>query len=230
MTPSERRPRPQLWLVLALAFCSAAALGLLVIRNRATGSPSHRYLVWNLFLAWIPIGAALLADRWARRRVAFVLVAAGWLVFFPNAPYLVTDLIHLRADAQVPLWYDALLFASFALSGVLLGNSSIYLIQAAVRRTWGGVASWLVAGASMALGGYGVYLGRVERWNSWDLWTRPTVLLHAAAKPVLDPFGNTRAIAMSVMFFGFLLTAYLTMYAFADLHRHANVPPGVSAD
>ena len=217
--PLSVRTCSRWWLVLALGGCSVSAVALLALRYRATGSASHRFLVWNLFLAWIPFIAALAIDRLDRHRGTFLATWAVWLLFFPNAPYLVTDLIHLKVGTQVPLWYDALLFASFATTGVLLGNASLSLVQAALRRRHGPVIAWCGTIASLALGAYGIYLGRVERWNSWDLWTRPSVLFSAAARPLLDPLGNRRAVAMSVLFFGFLLTAYLATFAMAHLHR-----------
>jgi uncharacterized membrane protein len=215
----SKRTQALWWLTLSLAACSAMAVGLLLVRNRATGSISHRFLVWNLALAWIPLGAALLAERWAERRLRLVVAGAIWLIFFPNSPYLVTDLIHLRVDAQVPIWYDALLYVSFGFAGIMLGNASLYLVQSAVRRTYGVLVSWIVAAVSLGLGSFGVYLGRVERWNSWDLLHRPAVLLRAAARPFVDPFGNERAVVMSIVFFGFLMTAYLASYALASVHR-----------
>jgi Protein of unknown function (DUF1361) len=87
---SERSNRPLFWLTVSLAACSAMAIGLLLVRNRATSSISHRFLVWNLALAWIPLGAALLAHRWADRRLRLVAAGVIWLIFFPNSPYLVT--------------------------------------------------------------------------------------------------------------------------------------------
>jgi uncharacterized membrane protein len=137
----SKRTQALWWLTLSLAACSAMAVGLLLVRNRATGSISHRFLVWNLALAWIPLGAALLAERWAERRLRLVVAGAIWLIFFPNSPYLVTDLIHLRVDAQVPIWYDALLYVSFGFAGIMLGNASLYLVQSAVRRTYCVLAS-----------------------------------------------------------------------------------------
>jgi uncharacterized membrane protein len=211
--------RSRIWLLLALGGCSACSVALLMVRNRATGSVTHRYLVWNLLLAWIPLLAALAADRWDRRRWTLLAWSAAWLVFFPNAPYLVTDLIHLEVGKDIPLWYDALLFASFSTSGVLLGNASLSLVQAALKRRFGAKFAWCATFTSLLLGGYGIYLGRVERWNSWDLWTRPAVLLQAATRPILDPLGNRRAIAMSILFAGFLVTAYLATFAMSNLHR-----------
>lgn len=68
-------------------------------------------LNWNLFLAWIPLIFALAAWLLIQRRTwmpVILLLLAGWLLFLPNAAYIITDLIHLRARNGAPLWYDAL--------------------------------------------------------------------------------------------------------------------------
>jgi uncharacterized membrane protein len=90
----------------ASLFCVA----LVVVRNVHTDQANFRYLIWNLFLAWIPfVLAVFVYDRWRRRRggVLFLVLGGLWLLFFPNAPYIATDFVHLQHDPLSPYWYDA---------------------------------------------------------------------------------------------------------------------------
>ena len=214
MRASRRRLATVLALLLASLFCVA----LVVVRNVHTDTSNFRYLVWNLFLAWIPLALAVFVyDRWRRRRGGLLLLALGvlWLLFFPNAPYIATDFVHLRHDPQAPFWYDAVTIAAFAWMGVLLGFASLYLMQTVVRQWRGAVAGWIFAFGAIALGSLGIYLGRFLRLNSWDAVEHPSVLpriLHAVAR---DPFAYQEAIAVTIVFTVALSFAYFLLYNFA---------------
>jgi uncharacterized membrane protein len=211
---SRRRLATVLGLFLASLFCVA----LVVVRNVHTGNVNFRYLVWNLFLAWIPfVFAVFVYDRWRRRRGGMLLLALGglWLLFFPNAPYIATDFVHLQHDPLSPYWYDAVTIAAFAWMGVLLGFASLYLMQTVVRQWRGAIAGWIFAFVAIALGSLGIYLGRFLRLNSWDALEHPSVLpriLHAVAR---DPFAYQEAIAVTVLFTAALSFAYFLLYNFA---------------
>ena len=214
MRASRRRLATVLALLLASLFCVA----LVVVRNVHTDTSNFRYLIWNLFLAWIPFALAVFVyDRWRRRRGGLLLLALGvlWLLFFPNAPYIATDFVHLRHDPQAPFWYDAVTIAAFAWMGVLLGFASLYLMQTVVRQWRGAVAGWIFAFGAIALGSLGIYLGRFLRLNSWDALEHPSVLpriLHAVAR---DPFAYQEAIAVTIVFTVALSFAYFLLYNFA---------------
>src|SRR5207253_7388376 len=123
-----RSSRRRLATILALFAVSLFCVALVVVRNVHTGNVDLRYLIWNLFLAWIPFALAVFVyDRWRRRQTGLLLCALGgiWLLFFPNAPYIATDFVHLRQDASAPYWYDAVAIAAFAWIGVLLGFASL---------------------------------------------------------------------------------------------------------
>ncbi|HEX6032281.1 MAG TPA: DUF1361 domain-containing protein, partial [Tepidiformaceae bacterium] len=97
-----------------LMVCSAVAVALLVVRVRMTGDPHFAFLVWNLFLAWVPMALAVLLFAAHRGGAPSLFLAAPfglWLLFLPNAPYLLTDFIHLAPDTRVPLWFDFALLA-----------------------------------------------------------------------------------------------------------------------
>ena len=123
------------------------------------------------------------------------MLGALWLLFFPNAPYIATDFVHLQHDPLAPFWYDAVTIAAFAWMGVLLGFASLYLMQTVVRQ-WRGVGGRLDRSPSSrsALGSLGIYLGRFLRLNSWDALEHPSVLPRIAARrrarPVRVPGGD----------------------------------------
>jgi uncharacterized membrane protein len=178
---------------------------MLAVRVTVSDQLSYAFLVWNLFLAGLPVLFALGSETALRhgRRVGAGVLGVGWLLLFPNSPYLVTDLIHLRERPPAPLWFDALILVSAAVAGLLAGFVSLHLMQGAVARLWGAVAGWLTAVAVLGLSGFGVYLGRFVRYNSWDVLTRPRTLLY--------PASDRRAIAVTALFSSFLLVTYATV-------------------
>jgi uncharacterized membrane protein len=222
MNASRRRLVTLLGLVAVSLFCVA----LVLIRYAESGNTKFIGLIWNLFLAWIPfVLAVAVYDRWRRHGAAAVLLALGalWLLFFPNAPYIVTDYVHLERTADAPYWYDAVTVSAFAWTGLLLGFASLFLMQTVVRQWRGVVSGWVFAGAALALGSLGIYLGRFLRLNSWDALEHPGVLpriLHAAAR---DPFAYQQAIGVTVLFTLALGLAYFMLYNFAVVGRELDV-------
>lgn len=185
----------------------------------------YRNLVWNLFLAWIPYVFSVLAaglhvlypGRWW-----LLIVPAGiWLAFFPNAPYLLTDFLHLEERPYVPLWYDIGLLASFAWSGLFLAIASLRTMQLLTRAYLGTILSWLFVFFALGFGGLGLYLGRFSRWNSWDLLLQPEDILKDVASRLLDPLNNLRFFGFILMFTAFLFVCYLTFMA---VHRMGEEP------
>ena len=214
MRSSRRRLATILGLFAGSLFCIALAL----VRDAHTGNQDYRFLIWNLFLAWIPFALAVfLYDRWRRRQTGLLLVALGgiWLLFFPNAPYIATDFVHLRQDPLAPYWYDAVTIAAFAWIGLLLGFASLYLMQTVVRQARGAVAGWAFAMIAIGLGSLGIYLGRFLRLNSWDALEHPSVLPRIAHAVARDPFAYQEAIAVTLLFAAALSFAYFLLYSFA---------------
>jgi uncharacterized membrane protein len=140
-----------------------------------------------------------------------------WLLFFPNAPYIVTDLKYVGGSGGVPVLYDVLLLSAAAWTGLLLGLTSLFLVHAVARRLLGAANAWALVVGVLALSSFGIYLGRVQRWNSWDVFVRPGVLLGDLAQGVLDPLGHPRPIAVTILFTSFLLVSYLVFYSLARL-------------
>jgi uncharacterized membrane protein len=211
---SDRR----LAVLAALGALSALVVGLVAFRVAYTRTVDNAGLVWNLVLAWVPLGLALLLyDRHLRRAGFATLAGLGllWLLFFPNAPYIVTDFKHLAGSTGEKFWFDGVLIATAATTGLLLGFVSLYLLQAIVRRGVGARYAWLFVLAVLGLGSFGVYLGRVLRWNSWDVFVRPGSLADDLGQALLDPLAHPRPIGVTLLFTSFLVVGYLLFYSLA---------------
>lgn len=204
-----------------LVAASVVCLALSISRLLYTETTHFLFLIWNLFLAWIPFGASLLAYELHRRREAGLAILLGvglfWLLFFPNAPYIVSDFVHLRHHGGLGpnefwFWYDLVMIACFAWTGLLLGLVSLYLMQSIVRERAGRWFSWLFVGGALFAGGFGVYLGRFQRWNSWDLLHRPLALVADIAEKILHPFAHSRTWALTLLFAGMMAMLYFVLY------------------
>ena len=185
---------------------------------------AHRNLLWNLFLAWLPYIFSLCAAAFfaLRRRRWWLLLIPGslWLIFFPNAPYIMTDFLHLEEWPRIPLWYDILLLATFAWTGFFLAIASLRIMQIIVKHYMGWLFSWVFAGLALALAGVGIYLGRFSRWNSWDLFLQPKSIAEDVAVRVLNPLNNLGFIGFTMVFTAFLVICYLTFVSIRPLQSY----------
>lgn len=181
---------------------------------------TYRNLVWNLFLAWVPylvsLGAASLHLLAPGRRLILLVPGVLWLAFFPNAPYILTDFLHLAPRPGVPLWYDILMLSIFAWTGMILAIASLRIMHALVRHYLGRIISWAFVLAALGMGGAGIYLGRFSRFNSWDLLLMPKEVLRDILPRLVDPLSHPRFYGFTLLFSAFLLVVYL---AFASVHR-----------
>ena len=202
--------------MMTLLFLSTL-MSILMVGARVAYSDTWTYifLVWNLFLAWIPLHCAILLwwlVRWGFRSALVVMAVVGiWLAFFPNAPYIVTDFLHLAPRHNIPLWYDLMLIFSFAWNGLSVGYVSLWIMQNLAEQLYGRASGCLLVVGTMAVSGFGIYIGRFLRWNSWDFLTDPQGLLLDIAPRLLNPLEYPQTTAVSLLFSVFLLLSYLTM-------------------
>ena len=184
--------------------------------SRLRGTTTFLFLVWNLFLAWIPYWVALAIGPMHesnKSKIFSTLLFFTWLFFFPNAPYILTDLLHLKSRSPIPHWYDLMLIASFAWTGLMLGLLSLYEIHLFLRKKMGNFRSWAVVILCIALCGYGVYLGRYLRWNTWDLIAQPLELSKDIIYTLRHPFMHMDTLGIAIIIAVFMLLAYLTIVA-----------------
>jgi len=181
---------------------------LVTLRIIHTGRTMFLWLIWNLFLAYVPyLLSSWLTLRYthpaqqsAQRPVRWQLIVLSfiWLLFIPNSFYILTDLFHLIdcRSTLVPAWFDLSLIFSFAWNGLLLGVLSVRQMEKIARPIigayWGGFFVYLV----MALSALGVYAGRYLRFNSWDILTNPFQLTMDMGELIVHPLQNQQAWGM----------------------------------
>lgn len=187
---------------------------LVLVRNVYTGEHDYRFLIWNLFLAYIPYfisNRLQFMPAWMEHRGKFSLVFIVWLLFIPNSFYILTDLFHLGGYAGVPLWFDLTLIISFAWNGLLLGLLSVWQMEKIIQVYISGKTAWFFIYPVMVLNALGVYIGRYMRFNSWDVITNPFGLVSDIAQLVWHPIQNKEVWAMVICFSAFMTLMYITL-------------------
>lgn len=199
---------------------TAVCVGMIKARLDWSQHSVYLWLLWNLFLAWVPYSLSLvtsfLHERGAARWWSLAPLGVAWLLVFPNAPYLLTDFIHLRPRQGIPLWFDAALLGLFAATGWMLGLLSLEVWKRLLEERVGRVGAWLGVALVSVLCGYGIYLGRVERWNSWDVLTEPRPFFAAIRAHLREPWENPQLLGITALFTVLVLLSY---YAFEHLRR-----------
>ncbi len=207
--------------VLALTFATGVCLALVSTRILWTRNLHYSFLIWNLFLAWLPLVLSLLACDYYRNRSGrswhFVFISACWLLFFPNAPYIFTDVIHLTRGYRAHFWVDLVLILSCALTGLVLGFLSLFLMQNVIAKITGRLMSWFFIAVVTGLSGVGIYVGRFLRLNSWDVLLKPWAISRGLGQLTAHPYGHFGSLALCALFGIFLFIAYLMLYALTHL-------------
>ncbi|UPT65951.1 MAG: DUF1361 domain-containing protein [Sphingobacteriales bacterium JAD_PAG50586_3] len=186
------------------------SIGLAFFRFYVTDTLIFSFLLWNLFLAAIPMGFAALFCAFNKdsNKLVMVTVLGMWLLFFPNTPYILTDLLHLYPRRGVPFWYDLVLIFTFAWNGVMLGYLSLLFIHNKIELFYGKVKAWFFSLSALSMGAFGIYLGRFDRWNSWDILQEPIPLIKGIATYFVHPYANSMTWFITGVIAAFLITGY----------------------
>lgn len=201
---------------LLLSF-STLSIALITARIFYTDSITYLFLTWNLFLAAIPYLLALglsQKDTWAHR-IHNLTVIGIWVLFFPNAPYIFTDLFHLQFSRSSIIWYDTFLILTVAWTGILFGYLGLARIEKQLSVVLGSFNARLSVYMMLFLSAFGVYIGRYLRFNSWDVVSNPSGLILEVSSHILDPFTHPRTWGMTIVF-GLFLSL---LYASLNFHR-----------
>lgn len=214
------------WQVIgALALMSAVSMMLLILRILVTHSLRYSYLPWNLFLGLLPLVFAV----WLRENLRVrswrhwqnIALSLLWLGFLPNSFYIISDLIHLRNTGPTAMVYDVAMLASFILSGLVFGYLSLGLVHwELLKRTVAKKAHGIIAVVLLA-SSFAIYLGRYQRWNSWDVVLHPAGLLFDVSSRVINPALHGDTFIITGVFFVLLSSVYLVLYKLVILIRKA---------
>lgn len=184
-----------------LAVMSLICVLILAIRMFRTQSGMYFFLNWNLFLAIIPLlfTSMLYFHRPIFKSSGFKFsVLLAWLLFFPNAPYILTDLFHIRHVTNVPIWFDLILILGYAWTGLIAGFVSLRDIEIKLFGNWKTWQSSLTVSMLLFITGFGIYLGRFLRFNSWDVVKKPYILVQDVADRFIDPLDHPRTWGVTI--------------------------------
>lgn len=225
-----RRRSNRTQFIVALGFATLVGLGLFAYDAWRNHSLTFDYLIWNLFLAWLPLLFAVKLMRVLRYKLwsswEGLAWSVLWLVFLPNSFYMISDYIHLQDVPSNDVLYYAVMFTSFIYTGVVLGFSSLYLLHLKLRhRLPSQLANFCVA-LILFICSFGIYIGRDLRWNSWNLLTNPGGLLFDVSDRLQHPAAYPQMILTVVTFFVLLLSMYGLLWRGIRMVRQPAGPPG----
>lgn len=193
-----------------LTISGTFAIVLMAFRIGYTGSWLYTFLIWNLFLAGLPWVFSKMALS-TKSRILKVGYYALWLLFLPNAPYVLTDLFHIKHSTAMPIWYDLMLVLAFAWTSLLSGIFSLRSVESQIRKSFGKYYAFAMTSTVMFLCSFGIYLGRFLRWNSWDILQQPGALAFDILHRFIHPFQHTRTWGVTVIMGVFLVIVYYSV-------------------
>lgn len=202
--------------LLSLTGCS-----MIFVRRLYTGKYSFLFLAWNLFLAWVPYLISLtmnLTLNTGMKRIKRIFIPPFfilWLVFFPNAPYMITDLIHFNNKGSFIVWFDLIVYAVFVLTGIFLGFLSLYIVNRLLEKTMNRLSALAVVMSILLISSYAIYMGRFVRHNSWDAIVSPFKIYLSFAQNI-----NFQSIVFSFVFSVFLILVYALFYGLFRLEKN----------
>ncbi len=200
----------------ALLGLSLVCVGFFTVGVWRSDSFGDWYLLWNLLLAWIPLLLAYFLVRTVRRGSWSSWPAIGlslaWLLFLPNSFYIVSDLIHLEDMARTDVLFDSVMFSMFIITGLILGYTSLSMVQRQLRLRMGAAKTGFFVSALIFLCSFAIYLGRDLRWNSWDILVSPAGILFDVSERLIDPLSHPEAFTITATFFIFLSSLYWAVW------------------
>lgn len=195
----------------SLLFSFAMILCRMIYSQQLYGS----FLLWNLFLAWIPFALSILLQKgYCSNQWTFYSVFIAWLLFLPNAPYIITDLFHLKPRDPVPYWYDLILLFWAAWNGLLMGFISLMNVEIFLSKKYQPKLANVIINCCLVLSAFGVYAGRFLRWNSWDVVANPGEIISDVKFIAFNPQDNPKTWAVTLLFSILMIVGYKTLRHF----------------
>jgi uncharacterized membrane protein len=199
--------------ILLLSIFSLICLSFSIFRTVYTDTNVFLFLNWNLFLAFIPWAlttVAISVPKLQNNRVVVTVTLLIWVLFFPNALYILTDLFHLGLKSSMPVWFDLVLILTFSWTGLLYGFFSLWDIEILLRKKMNPNLVIIISIVFLFVASFGIYVGRYLRWNSWDIIKAPLELFCDISNEIVNPVENQRAWGMTLFMGIFLNMIYWT--------------------
>lgn len=181
---------------------------LLLFRAKISHSIFYFFLIWNLFLGAVPY----LILAFAKQKIQLlengktrIIVFFSWLLFLPNSFYILTDFVHLKKGNPTLFWFDLILLISFSSLGFLFGLLSIKEFKNCFSLFYANKTVVITIPIICLLSGFGIYLGRFLRFNSWNIIINPFQLFLNS----LETLFTTEAILFSAFYGSFIYITYL---------------------
>jgi len=184
---------------------------LVTVRIIYTQDLMYVFYYWNIFLAIIPYCCSRLLNKKQSVNFKTVCILAVWLLFFPNAPYIITDIFHFEKRPPIPFWFDLTIVVTGAWNGLLLGILSLMQVEKWLSGKLSRKLLRIFVLLCIALSGYGVYIGRFLRYNSWDILTRPLVIIYSFGNQIIHPHQHIGVWSFTVVFSLMMVIIYETL-------------------
>ena len=193
---NQNRYNITILLIVMSVFC----FGISLTRYFVTDTKVFLFLNWNLFLAFIPwLLSSIFIINGLHKKTPLILLMFSWLLFFPNSPYILTDLFHLRLRTSAPIWFDLIVILSFAWTGLMYGFISLMDIMELLKNYLSERLITIITISFLFLASFGIYLGRYLRWNSWDILSNPFGLFNDIIDRFINPFSHPRTWGMTIL-------------------------------
>lgn len=204
---------------LALGGSSLVSVGLFLAGAHTTHSIEFDYLIWNLFLAWIPLWLTFWLVRVLHRKLwsswEALLVTVVWLSFLPNSFYMISDFVHIQQVSEASVLFDVVMFTSFIFNGVILGYMSLFLIHQELLLRLTKRSANTIIGVVLAVCSFAIYLGHDLRWNTWDVLSNPGGILVDVSNHFLNTRSQQEVYTTTLSFFVLLGSLYIVIWFIA---------------
>ena len=191
-----------------LILFSVYCFSLLLFRAKITNSTYLFFLIWNLFLAIIPYFISsyiIVKSKQKKSNLLLVISFICWLLFLPNSFYIITDLVHIVSPTGTLFYLDLIIICSFATIGFLLGLLSLDHFKILLHsKKLTKYTTYIILFVCL-LCGFGIYLGRILRYNSWNIISNPFQLF----LDIITVAVTLKSILFSILFGTFIYLSYL---------------------
>ena len=203
----------------------------------------HVYLIWNVILAWVPLEIVSLICyiNWKFKnnkmsvKIATVFLGILWLLFYPNSAYIITDFIHLSTNQyhiinpnyspysnelrimfndNISIWFDFVNIGIGVWIGYVVGFISLHIIHQSLIKKYNIVVTWMLVSIVHLLTGFAIYIGRFNRWNSWDIIFHPINII-----TILQSSTDLKTLKFTLLFGAFSLILYVINYLLLEIGK-----------